>query len=126
MLSYIQSISIPVNDADDALDFYTNVLDMEVIQDVAMDDEGTRWIEIAPPGAQTHIVLSTTAGPGDIFEPGGFTGFIFATDDIEATLQQFQERGVNVTVPLSDEPWGRWAQFADRDGNEFGLWAPPM
>jgi predicted enzyme related to lactoylglutathione lyase len=56
---------------------------------------------------------------------GGFSGYVFSADDIEATCKTLEERGVNITVPLHDEDWGRWAQFADPDGNEFGIWGPP-
>ncbi|MEW6402538.1 MAG: VOC family protein [Chloroflexota bacterium] len=123
MLNYVQTISIQVNDQDNALDFYVNVLGFEKISDQPMDEK-TRWIVVAPPGAQTGIVLAKGYGPGQVREPGGFTGFIFNTDDIEATYETLQARGVNFTAPPRAEPWGKWAQFADPDGNEFGIWAP--
>lgn len=126
MLTHINSISVQVSDPDAALDFYTGVLGMEKMQDVVMDDQGNRWIEVAPPGAQTHLVLSNTPGPGGAAEPGGFTSYIFSADDIEATCRDMEAKGVNITVPISNESWGRWAQFADPDGNEFGIWAPPV
>lgn len=126
MLTHINSISVQVSDPDAALDFYTGVLGMEKMQDVVMDEQGNRWIEVAPPGAQTHLVLSNTPGPDGRTEPGGFTSYIFSADDIEATCRDMEAKGVNITVPISNESWGRWAQFADPDGNEFGIWAPPV
>lgn len=125
MLKNVYSVSVPVSDADAALAFYNGLLGMDITQDVVMDEQGNRWIQVAPPGAQTHLVLSTTSGPDGKHEPGGFTSYIFATDDIEATLDDFEQKGVKITVPLTEEAWGRWAQFADPDGNEFGLWSPP-
>ena len=124
MLTHVNTIGIQVSDQDQALDFYVNTLGFEKVQDSPMDEEGTRWIEVAPAGAQTRIVLSKGYGPQDPGQPGGFTGFVFAADDIEATCETLEARGVNITVPLSVEPWGKWAQFADPDGNEFGIWAP--
>jgi lactoylglutathione lyase len=44
---------------------------------------------------------------------------------VNATYGTYKARGVNFTVPPHDEAWGKWAQFADPDGNEFGLWAAP-
>ena len=124
MLTHVNSIGVPVSDQDKAVDFYVNKLGFEKVQDSPMDEEGTRWIEVAPSGAQTHIVLSKSQGPGEPREPGGFTGYIFASDDIEDTCATLEERGVKLTLPLSVEPWGKWAQFADADGNEYGIWAP--
>ncbi|MFW6069339.1 MAG: VOC family protein [Chloroflexota bacterium] len=126
MLTHLNSVSVQVDDQDQAVDFYVNTLGMEKRLDVPMDEEGNRWIEVAPPGAQTTIVLSNTPGPEGPVEPGGFTGYIFSADDIEATARELEERGVELTAPLSNESWGRWAQFADPDGNEFGIWAPPV
>lgn len=126
MLTHLNSVGVQVSDQDEAVDFYVNTLGMEKRIDAPMDEEGNRWIEVAPPGAQTTIVLSSTPGPEGEVEPGGFTGYIFSADDIEATCRKLEERGVALTAPLSDESWGRWAQFADPDGNEFGIWAPPV
>lgn len=49
---------------------------------------------------------------------------MFATISIEGTCDTLKARAVRLTVPLSVEPWGKWAQFADPDGNEYGIWAP--
>ena len=125
MLTHIGTVGVQVSNQDEALAFYVDKLGMQKTMDVPMDEEGNRWLEVAPAGAQTRIVLSSTPGPGGEEEPGGFSGYIFETEDIEATCRELEEKGVNITVPLSDEPWGRWAQFADPDGNEFGIWGPP-
>jgi lactoylglutathione lyase len=121
MLKYVQSISVQVQDQDQALDFYVNTLGFEKIDDQPMD-KNTRWIVVAPPGAQTGIVLTKEFGPGKM---GGFTGFVFNTDDLAATYESLKARGVHFTAPPRIEPWGKWAQFTDLDGNEFGIWAPP-
>ena len=122
MFKYIQTISVQVSDQDRALDFYINQLGLEKTSDQPMD-ENARWIVVAPPGAQTGIVLSTGYGPGQP-QPGGFTGFVLASDDLEATYETLTERGVKFTEPPRVEPWGKWAQFVDPAGNEFGIWAP--
>lgn len=124
MLKHINTIGVQVSDQDKAVDFYVNKLGFEKVQDNPMDEGGARWIEVAPPGAQTRLVLAKGYGPGGGGEPGGFTGYVFAADDIEATCETLAARGVELTVPLSTEPWGKWAQFADPDGNEYGIWAP--
>ena len=121
MLKNVRTISVWVSDQDRAIDFYTNTLGFEKTMDVPMGPD-SRWIEVRPAGADTTIVLSK----GD--RPSGdhtFTGYIFGTDDIKGTYDDLKARGVNFTADLSSEQWGCWAQLADPDGNEFGIWAPP-
>ena len=56
MFTKIGTISVAVSDQDKALDFYINTLGFEKIDDQPMS-ETERWLEVAPPGAQTHIML---------------------------------------------------------------------
>ena len=121
MFNSIGTISLKVSDQDRALDFYVNTLGFEKRSDMPMSPE-ERWLTVAPPGAQTEMMLSTVSSDG---RPGGFLGYILHTDDMDATCATLTERGVTFTVPPHDEPWGRWAQIADPDGNEFGIFAPP-
>ncbi|BCL82726.1 glyoxalase [Ktedonobacteria bacterium brp13] len=123
MFTKIGTISVGVSDQDKALDFYVNTLGFEKIDDQPMS-ETERWLEIALPGAQTHIMLSLRGRMGS--DKTGFTGYILNTDNIEATCETLKARGVTLTKEPSTEPWGKWAQFTDLDGNEFGIWAPAL
>lgn len=121
MFTKFGTITVGVNDQQKALDFYINKLGFEKIDDQPMS-ETERWIEVAPPGAQTHLMLGLRGqSAGD---KSGFTGFVLHTDNIEATCETLKARGVTITQELSIEPWGKWAQLVDLDGNEFGIWAP--
>ena len=119
MLKNLLVVSISVRNQDEAIDFYVNRLGLEKRNDVPMG-EGKRWIEVAPPGAQTTLVLSTESCGGQD-RIGKFTGYIFATDDIQTTYETLKSRGVHFTEPPRVEPWGKWAHFVDQDGNGFGL-----
>ena len=121
MFTKIGTISIGVSDQDKALDFYVNKLGFEKIDDQPMSDT-ERWIDIALPGAQTHIMLGLRGQSGG--NNTGMTGYILHTDNIEETCATLKARGVTITQELSTQPWGKWAQFADLDNNEFGIWAP--
>jgi predicted enzyme related to lactoylglutathione lyase len=121
MFTKIGTISIGVSDQDKALDFYVNKLGFEKIDDQPMS-ETERWLEVAPPGAQTHLMLGLRGQSGG--DKTGFTGYVLHTDNIEATCETLKARGVTLSKELSTEPWGKWAQFTDPDGNEFGIWAP--
>ncbi len=121
MFTKIGTISVGVSNQDQALDFYVNKLGFEKIQDQPMSAT-ERWLEVAPPGAETHLMLGLRGQSGG--DKTGFTGYILNTDNIEETCETIKARGVHLSKEPSTEPWGKWAQFIDLDGNEFGIWAP--
>lgn len=122
MFTKIGTITIGVSNQDKALDFYVNKLGFETIQDVPMS-ETERWLEVALPGTQTHIMLGLRGQSGG--NNTGMTGFILHTDDAEETCATLEARGVTLVQELSAQPWGKWAQLVDLDGNVLGIWAPP-
>lgn len=79
---------------------------------------GQRWIELRIAGSETKIVLFTAPGNDRV---GTFSNVTFMTDKIDRTYRDLQERGVIFTVPLTKQPWGRFAKFQDVDGNQFVL-----
>ncbi len=124
MLKHLQTITVPVSNQDKAADFYVNKLGFTKTNDADQGD-GTRWLVVQPPNTQTGIMLAMGQSAGGK-APGGMTGHVFFTDDMDGTIQELKARDVKITVPPSNEPWGRWAQFADQDGNEYGIWAAPV
>ncbi len=60
-VSKLANVIVPVADQDRALKFYTDALGLETRADVPFGD-GNRWIEVAPPGAET--TQSADAGQG--------------------------------------------------------------
>jgi catechol 2,3-dioxygenase-like lactoylglutathione lyase family enzyme len=99
-VSKVANVIIPVDDQDRMLAFYTEKLGLEKRADVPFgDEEGSRWIEVAPSGAETPIALCP---PGPSAEAGGKdTGITLQTDDIEALHAQLRDRGVDVDPEVS-------------------------
>jgi uncharacterized protein len=68
----------------------------------------------------------TDGGIGPITETEPTPGVkIYAmVEDLDATLESVQKQGGSTLVPATDLPqgYGRFAIFADPDGNRFGLW----
>ncbi len=85
MFTKIGTISVGVSDQDKALDFYVNKLGFEKIDDQPMS-ETERWLEVAPPGAQTHIMLGLRGQSGG--DKTGFTGYVLHTDNIEEHVRR--------------------------------------
>jgi catechol 2,3-dioxygenase-like lactoylglutathione lyase family enzyme len=114
---YISVVSIPVSDQDRSRDFYADGLGFEVISDGPFG-EGQRWLQLAPPGAQTSITLVTWL---DDLRPGTVRGLILDVDDIGAERGAMEGRGVRFTADTFDTPWGSFAAFEDPDGNRWSL-----
>jgi catechol 2,3-dioxygenase-like lactoylglutathione lyase family enzyme len=123
-----------VHDQDEALDFYTQKLGMEVRADVTLPEMGNfRWLTVAPPGqADVSIVLMAIPGPpvmdADTADQvkslmaKGFAGTIFlTTDDVYADYEQFRGRGVEFSEQPEDRPYGIDCGFHDPSGNSFRL-----
>ncbi|MCC3776047.1 VOC family protein [Streptomyces sp. UNOB3_S3] len=124
MISHIGTVDVFVNDQDKAVDFFVNTLGFELREDLRFGP--MRWIEVAPEGSRTRIVLCTKDFPvyreGNI---GRFTDIQFVTEDIKATHDELVRRGVRFTHEPQQMPFGgSTATFADPDGNEFNLVQP--
>jgi predicted enzyme related to lactoylglutathione lyase len=97
-ISKLANVIVPVADQDRALEFYTEALGLEKRVDLPFGD-GNRWIEVAPPGAETPIAICP---PGPGLTPGGKdTGISLQTDDIDAYHAQLKDRGVDVDAEVS-------------------------
>jgi len=127
MITRIGLVPVWVSDQDAALEFYIGKLGFEKVSDSGEQD-GYRWVEVAPIGAETGIAL-VQPYPETLRMAGrkpeeliGMTSFTFDTNDISATYKTFSERGVTFTEKPTMQPWGRLqAQFVDQDGNQFIL-----
>ena len=117
MIRRIKFTSIPVQDQDAALNFYTSKLGFRVVTDQPLGEQ--RWIELRIPGADTRVVLYTPPGQED--RVGTPSNVVFASDDVRATFRELAERGVKFVAEPEEQPWGTFATFSDPDGNEFVL-----
>jgi uncharacterized glyoxalase superfamily protein PhnB len=123
-----------VHDQDEALDFYTKKLGMEVRADVTLPEMGDfRWLTVGPPRQpDVSIVLMAIPGP-PVMEAEtadqvkalmakGFAGTIFlTTDDVYADYEQLKSRGVEFSEDPEERPYGIDSGFRDPSGNSFRL-----
>jgi catechol 2,3-dioxygenase-like lactoylglutathione lyase family enzyme len=121
MIKAIKFANVPVRDQDRALAFYTKKLGMRVITDNLFDGK-QRWIELGIPRADTRLVLFTA--PGQEAMIGGFMNIAFVADDVEATVREMKDRGVEFVQDPQKADWGTSAIFKDPDGNQFVLGTP--
>jgi catechol 2,3-dioxygenase-like lactoylglutathione lyase family enzyme len=117
-ITHVQVVSIPVSDQSRALAFYRDVLGFSVLADRRFAPD-MRWVMVAPRGGQTSFTLV------DWFPSmpaGSLQGTVLETDDLEGDAAALAAAGVEIS-PLQDAPWGRFATFADPDGNGIVLQA---
>ncbi|WP_243788802.1 VOC family protein [Saccharopolyspora gloriosae] len=117
-----------VADQDRALKFFSGTLGFEVLTDAPYGD-GDRWLEVRPPGARTYLVLA--AEDPQLAEQirlrrGAMSTVWFDSDDLDATFADLSAKGVSFPVEPQAAPWDpggstRWAQFADPEGNLYGI-----
>jgi catechol 2,3-dioxygenase-like lactoylglutathione lyase family enzyme len=137
-ITQVGTVFIPVADQNRALEFYVHKLGFEKRIDFIYG-EGSRWIEVAPPGAANTISL-VSRGEGNS-AAGNETHCAFATDNIEADHATLRARGVDVDAEISckgkrrsglvstdvtiPDPVPSQFFFRDNDGNRFLIVAAP-
>lgn len=117
MINQIQVTTVFVNDQDKAIEFYRDILGLDVKVDTMMG-ENFRWVEVVPKGAVTSIAI-LGAYPG--VQVGIPTGMIFDTDDVNAFYAANKDK-IKFTQAPEAQPWGGvMAEFTDPDGNQFSI-----
>jgi catechol 2,3-dioxygenase-like lactoylglutathione lyase family enzyme len=128
----IANAQLWVHDQDEALDFYTQKLGMEVRSDVTVAEmDNFRWLAVGPAGQpEVAIVLMAIPGP-PVMDPEtsdqvrnlmakGFAGTIFlTTDDCRAAYEELKDRGVEFVEQPEERPYGIDAAFRDPSGNNI-------
>jgi uncharacterized glyoxalase superfamily protein PhnB len=130
----IGSVQLWVHDQDEALEFWTKKVGMEVRSDVTLPEMGNfRWLTVGPAGEQdVTIVLMAIPGPPVMDEATadqvrelmgkGFAGTVFlTTDDCQASYEELSSRGVEFSEPPEDRPYGIDSGFRDPSGNSVRL-----
>jgi catechol 2,3-dioxygenase-like lactoylglutathione lyase family enzyme len=118
-------IALVVRDYDEALAFYTEKLNLKLIEDTQLTKD-KRWVLIAPPGSRgTNLLLARAATAEQETRVGNQTGgrvFLFLhTDDFWRDYEEMRKRNVKFVRPPSEEPYGTVAVFEDLYGNLWDL-----
>src|SRR5215204_5794604 len=93
MIKDVPLTGIFVNDQDAALDFYTNKLGLEMIQDEPYG-EGTRWITVSPADMKIRIVLKKAEKEHEKAMVGRSDGTpiqTLGTDDVRRSEETLRE-----------------------------------
>lgn len=128
MKQRIGFIALLVEDYDEAIEYYTQVLGFDLVSDTPLDEEekGKRWVLVKPPGAsETSILLMRATSPEQKARIGDQTGgrvFLFLhTDNFQRDYDAFRKRGVTFIESPRQEDYGTVAVFEDHFGNKWDL-----
>lgn len=128
MKQQIVSIALVVADYDEAIDFYVNKLQFQLIEDTPLSPE-KRWVLVAPPGSEGTCLLlakaSTEEQKASIGNQTGGRVFLFLhTDDFWRDYNRMEQEGIKFIRPPQQEPYGTVAVFEDLYGNKWDLIEP--
>lgn len=117
-----------VHDQDEALQFYTGPVGLEVRTDARMDI--MRWLTVGPP-TQPDVEIGLQAigppvPPADhetvrqLLAKGSMPAIIFTTEDCDATFERLRAAGAEVMQEPTDQGYGvRDCAFRDPSGNQL-------
>lgn len=115
VITGIRTVSVPVDDQDQALRFYVDKLGFTVLRDARIPTG--RWIELAPGSGDVIVTLERAAA--DVTR--GAVMIRFTTDDTEAAHVALSEAGVDTDEILRWPGVPPMFAFRDPDGNAFSI-----
>ena len=127
MSQRIAHVTLVVRDYDEALEFFTNAMGFELLEDTPLGD-GKRWIVVGPRGSGGSNLLLARATPEQVSSVGNQSGgrvFLFLhTDDFWRDYRAMRGKGVQFDEKPREESYGTVAVFEDLYGNKWDLLQP--
>lgn len=112
----VSTVTIAVNDQDEALTWFTQILGFEKRMD--QRSSGFRWLTVAPP-QQAEVEFLLASWYPDLV--GKNAPSVLSTRDCQGGYEDLKGRGVEFTQAPKPMPWGIQAVFVDLYGNEYAL-----
>lgn len=128
MKQNLAHIALVIDDYDEAIKYFTEVLDFVLIEDTAVNED-KRWVTVAPTGAkECSLLLAKASNEEQTRHIGNQTGgrvFLFLfTDDVFRDIEKYSQRGVHIVKQPTHEAHGTVAIFQDKFGNRWDLIQP--
>lgn len=125
MNQYLAHIALVVRDYDEAINFYVNKLNFDIIEDTRLSDE-KRWVLIKPKGDYNfNLLLAKAINEEQKSRIGNQTGgrvFIFlSTDDFDRDYKNLIKNKIRIIRKPKVEPYGKVCVFEDLYGNLWDL-----
>ena len=119
----LELVMVPVTDVDRAKAFYEKV-GFHADHDQTVS-EAVRFVQLTPPGSACSIAIGRGLTE---MAPGSLDTLQAVVAGADATHADLVARGIEVSG-IDDQPWGRFIQLRDPDGNRWTLqqlpdWSP--
>lgn len=126
-MNHIGQIALLVSDYDEAIDYYTQVLGFELIEDSVLSSS-KRWVVIAPKGSNhqgCNLLLAKASKEVQETYIGNQTGgrvFLFLyTSDFQEYHRNLIQKSVEIVNGPRIESYGKVLVFRDLYGNLWDL-----
>jgi catechol 2,3-dioxygenase-like lactoylglutathione lyase family enzyme len=127
----IAAIAYVVNDYDEAIRFFVEILGFDLLEDTCREQEqpGKRWVVVRPRGSEgCSLLLAKAVSDSQLSAVGNQSGgrvFLFLhTDDFWRDYNAMKAKGIVFTAPPREEAYGTVAVFLDLYGNKWDLIQP--
>ena len=119
-------VALIVREYDEAIEFFTQTLDFELVADEHQPEQDKRWVVVAPPNSTGATLLLSRANSDEqrlaVGNQSGGRVFLFlSTDDFERDYETMLARGVTFVRKPKTESYGTVAVFQDLYGNLWDL-----
>lgn len=126
MKRFLSLVSIVVEDYDEAIDYYTGVLNYVLTEDTYLPGQNKRWVVVSPSAeASTSLLLARANDEDQKKAIGNQTGgrvFLFLeTDDFQRDYNSMKAKGVQFLEQPRNESYGTVVVFKDLYGNKWDL-----
>lgn len=125
MKQSISQMTLVVHDYDEAIEFYTQKLQFELVEDTPLT-ESKRWVLVRPQNSNGFCLLLARAVNEEqkkiVGNQSGGRVFLFLnTDDFWRDFHQMKSVGIEFVREPSEEFYGTVAVFKDLYGNLWDL-----
>jgi catechol 2,3-dioxygenase-like lactoylglutathione lyase family enzyme len=126
MKQSIVHIAIVVKDYDEAIEFYTQKLNFELLEDTYQPEQDKRWVVVSPPGSNGVTLLLARASKPEqepfIGNQSGGRVFLFLnSDDFWRDYNNMKSKGIEFVRDPKKQDYGMVAVFKDLYGNLWDL-----
>jgi lactoylglutathione lyase len=122
MINKVGQIMLYVNNQDEAVKFWTEVVGFSVISDED-NGQGLRWIEVAPTKEEGTSIVLHNKGLIAIMQPElnlGTPSIMFYTENLDKLYEDLSRNDITVGE-IVNMPSGRVFNFTDREDNYFAV-----
>lgn len=128
----LELFSLIVDDYDTAIEFFTDTLDFELVEDspaTTTDGRSKRWVVVRPADGGAGLVLARADGLRQVAAIGsqfaGRVGLFLRVPDFDRSLDRVLRAGCELVRPPRHEKYGRVCVFRDPWGNLWDLLGAP-